>query len=349
LSVDSDYSESGFGNPFTVTFLRNPLGFAQPDSRGRLSLGDSARLNSLRILISGASGLIGSALIPALESRGSAVTRLVRASESRHGEIPWNPAQPLHSELVSGFHAVIHLAGEPVAARWTEAKKKRIRDSRVLGTAHLCEALARTAQPPHVLISASAIGYYGNRGDEIVREDSRSGAGFLPEVCREWEAATKPAADAGIRTTQIRIGIVLAAQGGALKKMLPPFRMGLGAQIGNGRQWMSWIHVKDLVGAILHLLDSDSVEGPVNLVAPEPVRNSEFTRTLAKVLSRPAILRMPGFAARLIFGEMADEVLLAGQRVDPAKLAASGYEFRYRDLRSALENILCKIPVNPCG
>ena len=303
----------------------------------------------MRVLISGGSGLIGAALIPAIELRGSAVTRLVRASESRHGELAWDPAQPLHPELVSGFHAVIHLAGEPVAARWTEAKKKRIRDSRVLGTGHLCKALANAPKPPHVLISASAIGYYGDRSEEIVREDSPCGTGFLPEVCREWEAATKPAADAGIRTIQIRIGIVLAAQGGALKKMLPPFRMGLGAQIGNGRQWMSWIHVQDLVGAILHGIDSESVEGPVNLVAPEPVRNSEFTRTLAKVLSRPAILRMPGFAARLLFGEMADEVLLAGQRVEPARLVASGYQFRYRDLRGALENILCKIPVNPGG
>ncbi len=300
-----------------------------------------------RVLVSGGSGLIGSALISAVESRGSLVTRLVRSTEAQAGQLAWDPAKRLPPELFSGFEAVIHLAGEPVAARWTAAKKRRIRDSRVLGTAHLCEALAGTAQPPRVLISASAIGFYGDRGDEILREDSTPGPGFLAEVCRQWEAATKPAADAGIRTVQLRIGVVLAAQGGALKEMLPPFRMGLGAQIGDGRQWMSWIHLQDLVGAILGFLDSDAVQGPVNLVAPEPVRNSEFTRTLAKVLSRPAVFRMPGFALRLIFGEMADAVLLASQRVDPARLVASGYQFRYPELRSALGNVLGKTPVNP--
>lgn len=302
-----------------------------------------------RVLVSGASGLIGSALIPALESRGSEVTRLVRARESREGQLAWDPARAPRSDLVSGFDAVIHLAGEPVAARWTKAKKKRILDSRILGTAHLCEALAHALKPPRVLISASAIGYYGDRGDVVLREDSPSGGGFLPEVCRQWEAATKQAAEAGIRTIQILIGVVLAAQGGALKKMLPPFRMGLGAQIGNGRQWMSWIHLRDLVGAILHVLDSDAVQGPVNAVAPEPVRNAEFTRTLARVLSRPAIFRIPGFAVRLIFGEMGDGVLLASQRVEPARLMATGYQFKYRELQGALGNVLGKIPVNPGG
>jgi hypothetical protein len=276
----------------------------------------------------------------ALADRGCAVIRLVRKPVAGNNELAWEPSRTVPPELVSGFDAVIHLAGEPIAARWTEAKKKRIRDSRILGTTHLCEALTRRAQPPRVLISASAIGFYGDRGDEILREDSSSGTGFLSEVCRRWETATKPAADAGIRTVQIRIGVVLSAKGGALKEMLPPFRMGLGAQIGNGRQWMSWIHVQDLVGAILHMLDSDSAEGPVNLVAPAPVRNSEFTRTLAKVSSRPAIFRIPGFAVRLIFGEMGDQVLLASQRVEPAKLAAGGYQFKYRELGSALENIL---------
>ncbi|MGH9530526.1 MAG: TIGR01777 family oxidoreductase, partial [Terriglobales bacterium] len=214
---------------------------------------------SSRILISGASGFIGSALIPALEARGLKVTRLVRGTVSPDGSLPWDPAKPLNPELVSGFDAVIHLAGEPVAARWTEAKKKLIRDSRVLGTKHLCEALAQAAQAPRVLISASAIGYYGDRGDEMLHEDSPWGDGFLGEVCRQWEAATKPAADAGIRAIQIRIGVVLSARGGALKEMLPPFRMGFGGQIGDGRQWMSWIHLEDLVGAILQVLDSESL------------------------------------------------------------------------------------------
>jgi uncharacterized protein (TIGR01777 family) len=293
--------------------------------------------------------LIGAALIPTLEARGYSVTRLVRTREPRDGPLAWDPTQPLRPESVSGFDVVIHLAGEPVATRWTEEKKKRILDSRVLGTAHLSEALAKTAHPPRVLISGSAIGYYGDRGEEVLREDSPSGTGFLPEVCRQWEAATKPAANAGIRTIQIRTGIVLSAQGGALKKMLLPFRLGLGAQIGNGRQWMSWIHIEDLVGAIHLALDSNSVAGPVNLVAPEPVRNSEFTKTLAGVLSRPAIFRIPAFAVRLVFGEMAEEVLLADQRVEPAKLVARGYQFKYRNLRNALESILRKIPVNRGG
>jgi uncharacterized protein len=293
--------------------------------------------------------LIGAALIPTLEARGFSVTRLVRTREPRDGQLAWDPTQPLRPESVSGFNAVIHLAGAPVAVRWTEAEKKRILDSRVLGTAHLSEALAKTAHPPRVLISGSAIGYYGDRGEELLCEDSPSGTGFLPEVCRQWEAATKPAADAGIRTIPIRTGIVLSAQGGALEKMLTPFRLGLGAQIGNGRQWMSWIHIEDLVGAIHLALDSNSVAGPVNLVAPEPVRNSEFTKTLAGVLSRPAIFRIPAFAVRLIFGEMAEEVLLAGQRVAPAKLVASGYQFKYRELRSALENILHHVPVKGGG
>jgi uncharacterized protein len=303
----------------------------------------------MRILISGASGFIGSALIPKLESRGFRVTRLVRTTESRDEQLAWDPTQPVHPESVSRFDAVIHLAGEPVAARWTEASKKRILESRVLGTAHLCEALAKAPQPPRTLISASAIGYYGDGGDEVLREESPSGEGFLPEVCRQWEAATKPAADAGIRVIQIRIGIVLSAQGGALKKMLPPFRMGLGGQIGNGRQWLSWIHLQDLVASILHILESDSLRGPVNLVAPEPVRNSEFTRALAAVLSRPAIFRIPAFVVRLMFGEMAGEVLLAGQRVQPAKLIASGYQFKYRALGTALENILGDASVNRGG
>jgi uncharacterized protein (TIGR01777 family) len=303
----------------------------------------------MRILISGASGFIGSALIPKLESRGFKVTRLVRTTESRDEQLAWDPTQPLRPESLSGFDAVIHLAGEPVAARWTEASKKRILESRVLGTAHLCEALAKAPQPPRTLISASAIGYYGDGGDEVLREESPSGEGFLPEVCRQWEAATKPAADAGIRVIQIRIGIVLSAQGGALKKMLPPFRMGLGGQIGNGRQWLSWIHLQDLVASILHILESDSLKGPVNLVAPEPVRNSEFTRALAAVLSRPAIFRIPAFVVRLMFGEMAGEVLLAGQRVQPAKLIASGYQFKYRALGTALENIFGDASVNRGG
>ena len=293
-----------------------------------------------RILISGASGLIGSALIAALEQRDYAVTRLKRNPCAGGNELAWDSSRVLPPELVSGFEAVIHLAGEPVAARWTAAKKKAILDSRVVGTRHLSEALAHAPQPPRVLISASAIGYYGNDGDEIANESSPSGEGFLPEVCRQWEAATRPASDAGIRTVQVRIGVVLSVKGGVLKEMLTPFRIGFGAQIGKGQQWMSWIHIEDLIGAILCILNNDRLEGPVNLVTPAPVRNSEFTKTLASVLQRPAIFRIPAFALRMIFGDMADEVLLASQRVEPEKLIRSEFDFKYANLRSALQEIL---------
>ena len=260
-----------------------------------------------KVLISGSSGLLGSTLVQSLGADGYEITRLTRRSASAAGQIAWDFAQPLAPQSVSGFDAVIHLAGESIASRWTDAKKKAIRDSRVLGTRHLAEALARAESPPRVLISASAIGFYGNRGDEMLREDSASGrSGFLPEVCREWEAAAEPAVHAGIRTAFLRTGIVLSAHGGALKQMLPPFRMGLGGKIGSGRQWMSWIDLQDEIGVIRHILSNESVRGPVNSVSPHPVTNAEFTSTLASVLSRPAIFPMPAFAARLAFGEMAD-------------------------------------------
>jgi hypothetical protein len=297
---------------------------------------------SAKILVSGSSGLIGSALLPALKASGYEVVCLGRGQPG-NGRIGWDPARPLAPELVSGFDAVIHLAGESIASRWTESKKKAIRDSRVLGTRHLAEALARAASPPRVLISASAIGFYGDRDDEILREDSSSGGrGFLPEVCREWEAAAGPAVQAGIRTAFLRTGIVLSADGGALKQMLPPFRMGLGGKIGSGRQWMSWIDLHDEIGAILHILTNESLRGPVNSVSPHPVTNAEFTKTMASVLSRPAIFPMPAFAARLVFGQMGDELLLGSQRVEPAKLLASGYAFQKPDLRLALSEILRK-------
>ena len=295
---------------------------------------------SPRVLVSGSSGLVGSALLPALRATGHDVKRLVRGTVSAPDQISWNPAGPLSPEYVSGFDAVIHLAGESIVGRWTEAKKRRIMDSRVPATEHLAAALSKAQQRPKVFLCASAIGYYGNRGDEILREDSPSGKGFGADLCRQWEAAAQSAAGAGIRTVQTRIGIVLSADGGALAKMLPPFRMGLGGAVGNGRQWMSWVDLRDVIGAIQHLLTADSINGAVNLVAPNPVRNAEFTRTLASVLHRPAIFPMPAFAARLAFGQMADELLLASQRVQPAKLASSGYKFQHPELRAALEGIL---------
>jgi uncharacterized protein len=297
-------------------------------------------MNSSRVLVSGASGPIGAALLPSLRARGFAVTRLVRSSASAKDQIAWDPFRPLSPDLVSGFEAVIHLAGESIVGRWTKAKKRRILESRTQGTSHIAEALSRAPQPPRVFISASAVGYYGNRGDEILREDSPSGEGFTPEVGRQWEAAAQPAAAVGIRTAQMRLGVVMSADGGALPKMLLPFRLGMGGRLGNGRQWWSWVSVEDVVGAIHHVLNNDSLQGPVNTVAPNPVTNAEFTRALAAVLKRPAIFPMPEFAVRLLFGEMGEELFLASQRVEPAKLMASGYQFQHPDLRKALEEIL---------
>ena len=293
-----------------------------------------------KLLVSGSSGLIGAALLPALQSSGYEVTRLVHGGTSGGERIGWDPAQPLAPELVSGFDAVVHLAGESIVGRWTEAKKRRIRESRVQGTRNLAAALAAAPQRPRLLISASAIGYYGDRGEEALRDESASGNGFLPEACREWESAAEPAAKAGIRSVQMRFGLVLSSSGGALQKMLLPFRMGLGGNMGNGRQWWSWVDIVDLVGAMQHVFKTDLLRGPVNVVAPNPVRNAEFTKTLASVLSRPAIFPMPAFAARLVFGQMGDELLLASQRVEPAKLMASGYMFQKADLRKSLEEIL---------
>lgn len=292
-----------------------------------------------KVLVSGSSGLVGTALIPALQASSYEVIRLARGSSSQN-QISWNPSEPVPSETVSGLEAVVHLAGESIVGRWTESKKRRIRESRVIGTRHLAEALAKADGPPRVLVSASAIGYYGDRGEEILREDSPPGAGFLSDVCRGWESACTPAAQAGIRTVQIRIGVVLTPEGGALAKMLTPFRLGLGGKIGSGQQWWSWIALPDLVGIILHALKTDSLQGPVNAVAPNPDRNREFTKILGTVLSRPAIFPMPAFAARLALGEMADELLLASQRVEPAKLQSSGYVFQQPELKAALENLL---------
>jgi uncharacterized protein (TIGR01777 family) len=301
-----------------------------------------AALDSARILVTGASGLIGRALLPTLKSRGFEVVCLVRGRASSDDQIHWDPARPLSPDAVSGFDAVVHLAGESVVGRWTNLKKAKVRDSRVTGTRNLVQSLTQAAQRPRVLVTASAIGYYGDRDAEILNETSPAGAGFLADVCREWEAAGQPAADAGIRTALIRTGIVLSAEGGALKKMLPPFRLGVGGRVGSGRQWMSWIHLQDHIGAIHHILKNDLLQGPVNLVAPKPVTNAEFTDTLASVLSRPAIFPVPALAIELLFGQMGEEVLLASQRVEPARLVTSGYPFQYSDLRKALEAILKK-------
>ena len=297
----------------------------------------------LRILVSGSSGLIGSALVTSLKATGARISRLARAStvpgSSDEERIPWNPAQPISADAVSGFDAVIHLAGESIVGRWTAAKKARLRESRIPATANLARALAQARSRPSVFLSGSAIGYYGNRGDEILTEKSSSGTGFTADLAREWEQASLPAIEAGIRTVQMRMGVVMATTGGALPRMLPAFKFGIGGKLGDGRQWMSWIDLKDVIGAIQHILRSDLLHGPVNLVAPKPVTNEEFSKTLGRVLSRPAIFPVPSFAARLAFGEMADELLLASQRVEPAKLISSGYPFGFPTLRQSLESL----------
>jgi uncharacterized protein len=301
-----------------------------------------------RVLISGASGLIGAALVPALEADAHEVTRLVRGSAKSKNDLVWEPMREVPPQLVSGRDVVIHLSGESVSGRWTAEKKKRIQESRVVSTRNLAWAIAKAKEPPRAFVCASAIGYYGDRGDEVLSEESPAGTGFLAEVCREWEAATHVGL-AGIRAVNLRFGIVLSRNGGALKEMLLPFRLGLGGKIGSGRQWWSWIHIEDAVSAIMHVLGiSDGVAGrgrpalhslsggPANIVSPNPVTNAEFTRVLASVMKRPAIFAVPEFVARLAFGEFAEQGILASARVVPKRLEESGFEFQYAELHAAL-------------
>ncbi len=300
----------------------------------------------MRVLVSGANGLVGSALIPFLTTGGDSVTRLVRRDRAdvEEGEVAWSPdAETIDRAGLEGFDAVVHLAGENIASgRWTPERKRRIRGSRVNGTRMLCEALTRCAQPPKVFVGASAIGYYGDREDEILTEESEAGEGFLAEVCRDWEAAAAGLTDTGIRTALLRIGIVLSPAGGALKKMLLPFQLGLGGVIGTGTQYMSCIALDDVIGAIQHAIINDEVRGPINVVCPETVTNREYTRTLGKVLGRPTLFPVPAFAARLALGEMADALLLASNRVEPRVLMQTSYAFRYPSLESALRHVLGK-------
>ncbi len=296
------------------------------------------RTGTLTVVISGASGLIGSRLTRTLEASGCVIRRLVRRQAREPLEFSWDPAHgSIDPAALEGAHAVVNLAGENLAQRWTRDTMRRIRDSRVQGTSLLAGALASSAPPkPLVFLSGSAIGIYGNRGDEVLDESSAPGGGFLAEVCREWEAATTPASDAGVRTVHLRTGLVLASSGGALAKMLWPFRLGMGGAIGGGRQWMSWIALDDWVAAIALLLRSDQIAGAVNVVAPNPVTNAEFTRTLAQVLRRPAVFNVPRFALKLALGQMADETILASQRVRPARLMSARFEWAYPALESAL-------------
>jgi uncharacterized protein (TIGR01777 family) len=281
----------------------------------------------MKVLISGSSGLVGSALVEHFESNGHEVGRLPRTYED-----------PID---FSGVHAVVHLAGENIAdGRWSAAKKQRIEDSRVKATRQLAGQMAASDSKPSVFVCASALGFYGSRGDAKLDESSSPGNDFISGVCQKWEQATEPAVSAGIRTVNIRTGIVLSTSGGALKKMLFPFRMGGGGILGNGQQYMSWISLEDEVKALRFLIENPALSGPVNLVSPNPVLNLEFTKTLGSALHRPTLLPMPAFAARMLFGEMADALLLGSARVIPKKLVDAGYEFCHADLKSALEELL---------
>lgn len=297
--------------------------------------------DDMKILISGSTGFLGKALVPFLTTGGHQISRLVRkAPRSEEQAAVWDPEKRImDTGHLEGLDAVIHLAGENLGkGRWSRRKKARIRSSRADGTRFLCEALSALANPPKVIVSASAIGYYGNRGDRILNEDSEPGSGFLADVCREWEGATEPARQSGIRVVNLRIGVVLSPAGGALAQMLPPFQAGAGGVLGSGRQYISWISIDDLAGIIEYVIKDERLAGPVNAVAPHPVTNREFTKTLGKVLGRPTVMSIPAFAARIALGEAADEVLLASARVEPQKLMASDYSFRYPELEAALRH-----------
>jgi uncharacterized protein (TIGR01777 family) len=297
----------------------------------------------VRIAVTGSSGLVGAALVSLLTAGGHRVIRLVRKPPSED-EVQWDPTEGVRDlSRLEGVDAVIHLAGENIAAgRWTPRRKGEIHCSRVEGTRRLCESLTRLSRRPGALVSASAVGFYGDRGDEILTEDSPPAKDFLARLCQEWEAATQPASRAGIRVVHLRLGMILSPAGGALKKMLLPFKLGVGGRIGSGKQYVSWIGIDDAIGAIHHAACTESLQGPVNAVSPTPVANSEFARILARVLSRPAIFPTPAFAMRLAFGEMADALLLASARVVPTRLQASGYRFRYPQLEAALRYLLAR-------
>jgi uncharacterized protein (TIGR01777 family) len=303
--------------------------------------------NSTKILISGASGLIGTSLIRASGANQISLTRLVRKSrpESQQ-EICWSPqSSPAMADAaqLEGFDAVIHLSGANIGAhRWTAAYKREIVESRVQSTHALAQLLAGLKNPPRAFLCASATGIYGNRGDEILTESSAPGSGFLAETCVQWEAAAQPAKDAGIRVVHLRFGAGLSLEGGALAKLLPIFRMGLGGKLGSGKQWMSWMSLPDVVSAIFHIIQEAQLSGPVNMVSPILVTNAEFTRRLANVLHRPAIFTVPAFALRIVVGEMADEAVLASTRVLPARLAETGFHFQHARLALALESLLAK-------
>lgn len=303
----------------------------------------------MKVIVTGSTGLVGRALVRSLLSDGHEVTRLVRggAQEFRAPgtkAVQWEPEKGFVSAAeLEGHDAAVHLAGDPIAeGRWDEEKKRRIRESRVKGTRLLAETLAGLSEKPRVLVSASATGFYGDRGEEVLHEESASGEDFLSEVCREWEKATLAASRAGIRVVHLRIGFVLSAEGGGLPKMLTPFKLGVGGRVGSGRQYISWLTLDELISIIRRALKDEHLRGPVNAVAPNAVTNAEFTKTLGRVLGRPTLLPVPAFVVRLAFGEMADAILLSSTRVVPARLQEAGYEFAHPELEGALKHVLKK-------
>ncbi len=296
----------------------------------------------MKIVITGTNGLIGSSLIPSLTTAGNEIVRLVRSgSPGAANEFAWNPdTGELDAAAFEEADAVVHLAGETIDGRWTDSKKRKIEESRVRGTSLMAQTLAGLSSPPGVLVASSAVGYYGDRGDEVLSEASSQGSGFLADVCGKWEEATSPAAEKGIRVVNLRTAPVLTPRGGPLARLLTPFRLGLGGPVGSGDQYFPWISIDDIVIVIHHAIATDSMSGPVNAVAPDQVTNRAFAKTLGRVLGRPAFLPLPSFAVRLAFGQMGEELLLASQRVDPKELVESGYEFRFPTLEGALRHLL---------
>jgi len=296
----------------------------------------------MRVLITGASGLFGKALQKSLAEKGYEMVIAGRGEPKKPNEIQWSVEEGFRETdlpRLEGLDAVIHLAGEGIAGlRWTEEKKKAIRDSRVFGTRNVVNAMADLTQKPKVFIAGSAMGFYGDRGDEVVTETSGPGDNFLSDVCKEWETESRRAEDSGIRTVLLRTAIVLSKDGGALATMMTPFKFGVGGVVGSGKQWMSWISLDDVVGIINFALENENLRGAVNLASPNPVTNEEFTKTLGEVLYRPTILPLPEFAVSLVFGEMGDALLLNSTRVRPKRLEEAGYQFKFPDLKPALEN-----------